>query len=244
MENINFSPEQIAHFTGRDNISNFTRANTPILQFSGKTGEYSIVENKEEFKLGNFISGVVIKVRKCMWYFPDGGAYSLSTPDGDAKTIVPLWVRQPNQRTQTPMRGTFTELKAKYPQLKMCPVLYIILEGKGELVKLTVKGKSSSILFNYYQEFDKKKDEYLDQYITEFSAAKDEYQNKKTGEIKKFWVAMFTKGKKVEDEMAIILKAKELTEKLESVEIQFSNTKTIENKEQETEIDVSSMFEN
>ena len=233
---MDFTPEEIAKYTGQANVSGFAKVNTPILQFNGKTGEYSIIQNKEEFKLGNLITGVVIKVRKCMQYYPDGGAYSLSTGEGEANSIVPLWVRQPNKETQIPMRGTFAELKAKYSMLKMCPVLYIVLEGKGELVKFTTKGKSSSALFNYYQEFDSK--EHLHQYITEFSSIKDEYQGKE------FWTATFTKGKKADDEMAIIMKAKELTESLENVEAQFSNTKTTEKKETEAEIDINSMFEN
>lgn len=225
------SQEDIAHYTGQDNISGFGRVDTPILQLSGKTGKYSIIKNKEEFELDGVISGVIVKIRKYMQYYPEGGAYRLSTGEGDTQSIVPLWINQPNQKTQVVMRGNFAELKMKYPQLKMCPVLYIVLSEKGDLVKFTVKGKSSMNLFNYYKEFDK--DEHIYQFITEFSSIKDEYQGKE------FWTATFLKGKKVQDEMAIILKAKELTERLENVEMQFSSKKT----ENEEEINVEELFE-
>ncbi len=152
--------KDIIEASGELEVKARPKYNLPLVRFHGKEGrflKYVFDEegNKQAIDLGDKIQGVMLKVRRVFvgW----GQDYWLFTNEHNSwKDQVYLFEGKKTERgIEVKMidKGLCGELKSKYPELKMRQVIYFLLEPTKEVVKLQIKGKGLSYLFDYWAGF-------------------------------------------------------------------------------------------
>lgn len=138
--------------------------------------------------------GIILRPRKSFNFI--GGDYQLFTSEGGntPKSVFSVFRKGETKKgfsIQMVGQGTPEQIKAKFPELKMTQVIYFLMDGSGELVRLKVKGMSLGNIFDYWKEFGA--NEHLFQYKTILGQEKDKNQ------FGAFIKSTFKKGEKVTD---------------------------------------------
>ena len=223
--------------SGEDTIKSAPQYIVPIVKLHGEEGKfYKFITNEDakegekrtiRIELGEQISGVMLKVRRSFSEFTK--SYSRYTNEHNSwKDKVSLFERgTKGGRSQLITEGTIQELREKYPNLKMRQSIYFLLglaEGEDvEVVKLVVKGKGLSYLFDYWKEF--KPNEHIYEFETVVGIGEETNEALR----KNYFAMSFQRGKKlnVEQEMVVEEKIKEVFEGLEKVEAFYADNKPV-----------------
>lgn len=208
--------EDLIKKSGEDLIKQRPRYILPIVRFNGKEGRFNKIifteEGKEIIDLGEKIEGVMLKIRRSFTAFSKD--YRMYTNEHNSwRDKVNLFeTRKTLEGIKTELidTGTIKELKERWPGLKMNQVIYFYLLPKGEIVKLIVKGKGLSYLFDYWAEF--KPEEHIYQYITLISSKKE------VSDLGPYFAITFARKEMVSDMDLIAEKIYEVASKIEEVE--------------------------
>jgi len=229
--------DKIAKLTGEDEVKQAPRYELPIVRFNGNTGKfYKLVPKDdgslEQIELGDKIKGVMLKVRRRFSAFTKD--YRLFTNEHNSwkDNVILFEVRKKADGTierRMIDSGKIGELREKYPELRgaMKQIIYFLLEPEKEIVKLIIKGKGLSNLFDFWREFDK--DEHIFEYITEIGA-KEEVNEAGM----RYYANTFGRVEKVEDLDFVVKKIQEVAENIQKVEDYY---KEVEEEEMEIEED-------
>ena len=151
----------------------------PVLKFNGNTGEIAILKpdgqgNFTPEPKGTTVQGVILKIRRTFTAFekiPGGSIRYFTNEHNSFKDKLTLFERSKDDRKPRMIQeGSIKEMRESYPNLRLRQNLYFLYNG--EVVKLGVRGKSLSSLFDYYKEFGPK--EHLFQFVTKITSHQEE----------------------------------------------------------------------
>jgi len=169
--------EKIRDLTGESTIA-MEGMNIPWLNFNGQAdgGKYSKSTDERDAnrkiikeEIGDTMEGVIVRIRKALKTGIESKR-NLYTREFDGFNEV-IDVYESGSR-DVEYSGTYQELKANYPELRLTNVVYVYYEG--QLWKLTVSSGSLSPLWDYLKQF---KGDTVLRYITVFGS-KDEVSQK------------------------------------------------------------------
>lgn len=174
----------------------------PILKFHGSKGEFSILTPDAD---GNYVptpptkifEGVILKVRRSLGAFEKIEGQSIQYYSNEHNSfrdqLVLFQKRGETKKSNMVAEGTMKELKEIYPNLRLRQILYLLIPSSGDVVKMSVKGKSLASLFEYYREF--KENEHMFEYVTKMERHTEENEGIS------FYVIDFIKDKKSDIEL-------------------------------------------
>lgn len=209
--------KELEELSGEQEVKNRPRYNVPIVRFQGRDGKFlkKIFDeegNRQEIDLGKSIQGVMLKVRRM--FLAWGKDYRLFTNEHNSwKDKILLFEGKKTEKgiiTQVIDMGLISDLRKKYPELKMRQLIYFLLQPTNEIVKLQIKGKGLSNLFDYWATF--KPNEHIFQYVTQIKA-QEERSN-----LGSYMAPVFGRLKEVDDLDLIANKIKEVASKIAEIE--------------------------
>jgi hypothetical protein len=198
----------------------------PSMRINGKTGGFfcTVLDKDGSLKInesdGKSLlqkvenpSGVILRVRKAYQHI--GGDYQLFSTEGanTPKAKFTIFEKREGAKgdvIQAIFSGTPTEIKAKFPEIKMVQIVYFLLKDSGELVRLKIKGMSLGNVFDYFKEFEN--NEHSFEYYTILG------EKKGKNKFGSFITATFTRGEKVEDFTLVKENMKLIADKISEIE--------------------------
>lgn len=170
--------DELANLSGETTVKQ-VKYIVPVLKFNGNTGEFAILVPDSEGKYapepkGRTAEGVVLKIRRTFTAFekiPGGSIRFFTNEHNSYKDNLTLFERSKDDRKPRMIEeGSIKKIRADYPNLRLRQNLYFLYNDG--VVKLGVRGKSLSSLFDYYKEFGPK--EHLFQFVTKITSHKEE----------------------------------------------------------------------
>jgi hypothetical protein len=173
--NEDFDMNELSDLSGEATVRQ-TRYTVPIIKFHGTKGKFFLLTQKKDGtldskELGDKIEGIILKIRRSYVAYEkrNNESYSFFTNEHNSyRDSVSLFERKKGAAKANLVYSNMliNELKESDPDihLKLKQYLYLLLEHENQIVKLGVKGKSLSTLFEYYKEFGPK--EHLFQFKT------------------------------------------------------------------------------
>ncbi len=214
---------KLSEMSGENNVKSSPKYNLAVIRIQGKEGHFTKMyydaDGKwQEEKIGDSFEGVILKIRRTMGAITNNGddIYFSTEHNSNVDTATLFYQDRTKKEPKTQMldTGTYKELKTKFPNLKMKQILYFLLAG--EVVKVEVKGKGLSKLFDYYSEFSGS--EHLFQFITKVGMTSEK------SPLGDYFAMSFEKGKNSDlDEVAP--KIEEVNSKIEEIETFYANRK-------------------
>lgn len=195
--------EELSKMSGEDNIKQRPRYVVPIIKLQGKKGviKKTVLESDGSSKItdiGDSIEGVMLKVRRSFSALTTEGLEvkeRLFTNEHNSwrdKVILFQSLRtQKGWKTQMIDEGTIKGLRENYPTLKMRQQIYFLLYPDKEIVKLMVKGKGLSYLFDYWANFAS--NEHIFQFVSKIGVVQEE------SPLGPYYAFTFERGDKVEE---------------------------------------------
>ena len=175
--------EELAELSGEKSVRSAPKYELPQIRLNGQKGvfiktykdEQGVYLNEE---IGKEISGVVLKIRRSFgaMTIDDSGEVEeiyFSNEHNDWRDKALLFHKDLTKKKVKTMlldTGTFKELKSRYTNLKMRQIIYLLFGD--DIVKLEVRGKGLSALFDYYSKFTGK--EHIFQFTTKIGTIKKE----------------------------------------------------------------------
>ena len=216
--------KELAEMSGESSVRRF-RFSVPILKFNGNSGKFTLLipddsGNWVPQDLPEKIEITVLKVRRVLSSYqrlPDGSGIRTFTNEHNTWKD-PLTVFEKKKGDAKPRMldaGSSDQVRKNFPELRLRQNLYCLL---GEqVVKLSVKGKSLSALFDYYQKFSVS--EHIFQYISNLSAHPETNEGGLT-----YYVLDWEKGS--ESDISLVAgKIKEIKEALDLQDQQYAESK-------------------
>lgn len=210
--------ENLSDLSGEKNIKQASRYNVPLLRLQGKEGKFHKIiiggEKTEDILIDDKIEGVMLKVRRSYAEFTK--EERLFTNEHNSwKDNVTLFESKKTEKgitTRMVDSGMAGDLKKKYPGLKMQQSIYFLLQPENEIVKLLVKGKGLSNLFDYWKAFES--DEHIYQFITKLNLIEEE------SPLGPYYAMTFERGKKIDGVLIekVAEKIKEVASKIGEID--------------------------
>jgi len=190
--------DELARLSGENMMKQF-RYVVPILKFNGSKNTFSYLETGSDGKINskNIVSKtldlVILKVRRTFTSFQQTSTGNISwftNEHNSWRDSLTLFERKDNARPKMIDFGSIEDLRAKYPDLRLKQNLYVLY--KDSVVKIGVKGKSLSSLFEYYKEFKE-----LNDHMFAHNTVVSSHMETNTGGLN-YYVMDFKKGKEVD----------------------------------------------
>lgn len=172
-ENKNIDLDKLAEMSGEASVRRF-RYQVPVLKFNGSTGKFSLLTQDDSGKWKatpvkkEGIEVVVLKVRRVLASYeklPDGTGLRTFTNEHNSwkDTLTVFEMRKGDTKPRMMDSGSSQDIRNKFPELRLRQSIYCLY--KNDVVKLLVRGKSLSALFDYYKEFEAK--EHIFQFVSQ-----------------------------------------------------------------------------
>lgn len=194
--------KELRELSGEENILRH-KFSVPTLKFHGLKNEFSILEIKDGKLQATPISApfdfIILKVRRILKSYQEdsrGESIRIFTNEHNAWNDKLSVLEAKNGEITLLAEGNLKDVREQFPDLSLSHVLYGLLNN--QIVKFPVKGKSLSKLFEYYQTFDRKKDEHVYSFITNVSSDKETNKGGLT-----FYVLTFKRGSAIDPEQII-----------------------------------------
>ena len=219
LEKISFSDEELSEMSGEKNVQSAPKYSVPIIRLDGKKGGFTKIiitdKGKEEVGLGESFKGLMLKFRRSYMAWTDETSMFTNEHNSGKDMVTLMEASETKKGRQVKMidTGLPNNLRQKYQNLKMVQQIYMLVEG--EVVKLQVKGKGLSHLFDYQKEF--MGSEHSFQYVTEVSQSEEE------SKLGSYYAITFIKGEKVEDMGEIANKIKEVAGEIAAIDDYYKN---------------------
>ena len=199
-QNREINWDELGELSGENTVKQI-RYVVPVLKFNGSTGKFGLLTADSEGNLipeeiGEEVEGVILKIRRVFTAFvktPGGTIRYFTNEHNSWKDSLVLFERR--QDAPKPLaidEGMIKELRTKYPELRLRQNLYFLF--KDQIVKLGVRGKSLSSLFDYYNAFGPR--EHLCQFVTKIQCHEETNEGGLT-----YWVMDFLKDRTSEPEI-------------------------------------------
>lgn len=217
--------KELEELSGEQEVKQRPRYDVPVVRFQGKEGRFlkQIIDekgNRQEIDLGESIQGVMLKIRRM--FLAWGKDYRLFTNEHNSwRDKVLLFEGKKTEEgisIQAIDVGLISDLRKKYPELKMRQLIYFLLEPNNEIVKLQIKGKGLSNLFDYWKGF--KPDEHIFQYVTQIQTQQEE------SPLGPYMTPVFGRLKEVDDIELIASKIREVANKITEIESYYTGQPT------------------
>lgn len=220
MEKENQKLEELSELSGEKSVKQAPKYELPQIRLQGQKGVFIKIYKDEQGvflqdEIGDEINGVILKIRRtcgAMTIDDNGDVEEIyfSNEHNDWRDKIMLFHKDLTKKKVKTMMigtGTYKELKSKYTNLKMRQIIYLLIND--EVVKLEVKGKGLSALFDYYPQFPG--NEHIFQFVTKIGAIKKE--NKAI----EYYAMTFEKGEPSDLEK-VGPKIKEVAENIKKIE--------------------------
>ncbi len=198
------------------------RYELPIVRLDGREGKfYKIVKDEgssetQKIELAGVIKGTPLKFRRVLNSFTDEVSF-FTNEHNTWKDIVTLFERREGKngsKIQMVDTASVGELREKYQDLKMVQIIYF-LEENGEIVKLQVKGKGLSNLFEFMKEMKDESKGHMFEYLLSIGIKEEE------GKLGTFYSMTFETDKKIEKLDDVAAKMEEVSSKLLEIDEYF-----------------------
>lgn len=205
--------KDLIELSGEDQVKQSPKYILPVVRLQGREGKFYKYDKDEEnnpktTELADVLEGVILKVRRTWIGF--GKDYVLFSNEHNTWREKTILFEKKDGETKMIDNGTGPELKARNKELKMVQVLYFMLEPNKEVVKLLIKGKGLSDLFNYWQGF--KSNEHVFQFITKIGIKEG------SSPLGKYYYTSFERKEIIDDFEPIAVKIREIAGKIAEVE--------------------------
>lgn len=214
--------DELSAMSGENEVKQAPKYEVPIIKLNGNEDGFYKPTGKDTREDVENPRGVILKVRRSIrGYLEDEDETAYFTREHDAwNTKVELMeykTTKNGRKAKMIAQGTYQELKA-IPELasalSLHMVLYIDLAETHEIVKIDVKGKGCSALFDYFKEFEG--NEHIYEYVTKIGSKQETMKRLN----KKYYAMTFERGEKMEDEAmdAVADLMKEVNDNIKKVE--------------------------
>jgi len=222
---------ELADLSGENNVKTPKKLNLATIKLNGKDGKFYKNEMNDEGKfeqteIQEEVTGVVLKIRRVLTAYrkEQGKSYILFTNQHNSwKDKVVLFEKKEGERAKLKDKGMVPEIREKYPELRVRQVVYFLLYPgvRNEVVKLVIRGKGLSSLFQFFNEFEN--DEHLFEYEVKVGVQREE------GDLGEYYFNVFEKLGGVSDIELVQEKIKEIASAIE----EFDNHYKQKDKEME-----------
>jgi len=215
--------ENLSEMSGEKNIKQAPRYEVSLVRLQGKEGKFHKITlsdvNAGDKEIGEEIKGVMLKVRRSYVEFKTDNRLFTNEHNSWRDNITLFESKKTEEGITTRMidSGMAGDLKKKYPGLKMQQSIYFLLDPENEVVKLLVKGKGLSNLFDYWKDFEN--DEHIYQFITELGVVQEQ------SPLGPYYAMTFKRGEKTNKELTekVEEKIKEVASKIEEIDSFYTN---------------------
>lgn len=233
--------KELADWSGEATVRKF-KFSVPILKFNGNTGKFNLLVPDESGnwvpeQLPENIEITVLKVRRVLSSYEklsDGTGLRFFTNEHNSWKD-PLTVFEMGKGDSKPRMvdaGGIQQIRKNFPNLRLRQNVYCLL---GEqIVKMSVRGKSLSALFNYYQTFNSS--EHIFQYVTNLTSHSETNEGGLT-----YYVLDWEKGSNT-DLNLVAEKIKEVKDSLDLQDHQYAESAISEEIKPEFE-DIETKFQ-
>ena len=212
--------QELTELSGEAGIKQPPKLELPTVRLDGRNGIFYKYINKEgtfeKEELGKEIKGVMLKVRRTFSEFSK--TYRTFTNEHNSwKDKLVLFESKKTERGTSILpidEGLIKELRERHPNLRMRQVIYFMFQPTNEIVKLIVKGKGLSNLFEYWKEFET--NEHMFQYVSGLKVKEE------TGELGTYFSVEFEKVEKIEDISEVAEQIFDISEKIKKIEDFYS----------------------
>lgn len=224
--------KELSDWSGEETVRRY-RYVVPVLKFNGNTAKFSLLTPDQE---GNWvpeeirgdIEVVILKVRRTLSSYeklPDGSGLRNFTNEHNSwkDPLTVFEMKKGDTKPRMVDAGALQDVRKNWPKLKLRQNLYCLLGDK--VVKMPVRGKSLSNLFQYYQSF--KASEHIFQFWTKLGSHQETNEGGLT-----YYVMDWERGGEV-DLPTIAERLKEVKESLELQDKQYAEFGTPEGEEAE-----------
>lgn len=225
----NEEKEELANLTGEKNMKTPKRLNFATIKLNGSSGLFFKNENQDgEFTQTEMASkevkGTVLKIRRVLTTHKreQGQFITLFSNEHNSWRDEIALFESSEGENKLLMKGSVPETRERFPELRVKQVLYFLPEGEKEIVKLIVRGKGLSALYDFFDEFDS--DEHLFEYVISVGIQEEE------GKLGVYYYNTFEKKEPVEDIKLVQEKIKEISKMIEEQE-EYYKKKEEENRE-------------
>lgn len=208
--------KELSELSGESNVMAPKRYDVPTIKLNGKSDEglfyrtdvfdKDSVQEKEE--VGESFQGTVLKIRRSLVAHTKDSILFTNQHNSWKDNIVLFEASDGKSRMLD--KGSVASIREKYQELKVRQILYFLLHPTNEVVKVVVKGKGLSALFDFYKEFST--GEHLFEYLIEIGRAKE------TGPLGDYYFTTFKKVDLIEDADLVREKIKEVSTQIEETE--------------------------
>lgn len=219
--------QELSKMSGENTIKTPEKYIVPSIKLDGQVGSFSITTIEKDDKgsqvvnkqpLPNEFQGVMLKVRRNLFHYTT--SEKLFTNEHNSykdKVIVFSATKKKDDTWGKPsivFDGNYKEARAAFPELRMKQAIYFLMPEYG-IVKLFVKGKGLSHLFDYWKEFGSS--EHIFQFQTKVGLVEEKSQ------LGKYFAMTFEKGERLKDITEVADKIKEVCDNLDKVDEYYAS---------------------
>jgi len=228
-ELTNEEKEELVNLTGENNIKAPKRMNLPIIKLNGSKGLFFKNENVDgkytqtELEASE-IKGTVLKIRRVLTAHKkeQGKDTTLFSNEHNSWRDEVVLFEASEGETRLLIKADVPAVREKFPELRVKQIFYFLPEGEKEVIKLAIRGKGLSAMYDFFNELDT--DEHLFEYVISVGVQEEE------GKLGNYFFNTFEKIKPVDDIKLIQEKIKEVVKSIEQAE-EFYKKKDEEMKE-------------
>lgn len=209
--------------SGEENIKSAPRYELPTLRSNGKTGRLFLTRKNDAGEyvkedVGEEAAVIMLKVRRIFGAFSKTEIFYTNEHNHwkDKISLFRVDRESDKKKSQLVGSGTIDELKLRCPVLKMKQIVYCMLPQTKEVIKMEVKGKGLSNLYEYWKAFEK--DEHIFQFETLVTIMPE------SGELGDYFAMNFTKADQYPDMDIVSEKMDEVVERIEKIEAYYAET--------------------
>lgn len=199
------------------------RYDLPLVRLNGEEGVFYKIYKDEtgqtvQEPIEKEVIGTTLKFRRTLFQFTDEVSY-FTNEHSSWKDTITLFEKKETKKGMSVNaidKGTVGDLREKYQELRMAQMIYFLMDG-GEVVKVQVKGKGLSNLFDFREELKKKEKKYMFQYVIKMTP-KEEISRLKKG----YYSINFEAVKEVENLDEVAGKLDEVNAKLEEIDAYYA----------------------
>lgn len=215
-----YNLDELSKASGEDNVKTAPRYELPVIRLQGKEGKFIKAQRDEndQFQteeIGDKLEGVMLKIRRMFSGFGKEEVFFTNEHNSwkDVVNVFYIDFKTKNRKAQMIDTGKINYLRVKYPNLKMKQVIYFLIDD--EIVKLEVKGKGLSNLFDYWRDaFDSS--EHIFQFISKVSISEE------TSPLGAYYAMNFEKGKEIKDLNKVGEKINEVATNIEKIDSYYA----------------------